>query len=90
MSVSLKYLQDCSAQTGYRVEPLEKVVRLGEMAADVARHPFLGSVLALKGGGVHVLKRSAGFQTRLSGNRLHRTDGVGWPELSSQVAFSEI
>lgn len=50
MSVSLKYLQDCSVQTGYRVDPLEKVVRLGDMAADVARHPFLGSVLALKGG----------------------------------------
>lgn len=35
MSVSLKYLQDCSAQTGYRIDSLEKVVRLGEMAADV-------------------------------------------------------
>lgn len=50
MNVSLEYLQRCAAQTGYRVEPLEKVVRLGGMAADVARHPFLGSVLALKGG----------------------------------------
>jgi len=49
MNVSLEYLQRCAAQTGYRVEPLEKVVRLGGMAADVARHPFLGSVLALKG-----------------------------------------
>jgi hypothetical protein len=50
MSASLKYLERCSAQTGYQVPPLEKVVRLGEMAGDVARHPFLGSVLALKGG----------------------------------------
>jgi len=50
MSVSLEYLQRCSAQTGYLVPPLEKVVRLGGMAEDVARHPFLGSVLALKGG----------------------------------------
>jgi hypothetical protein len=50
MSVSLEYLQRCAAQTGFRVETLEKVVRLGVMAADVARHPFLGSVLALKGG----------------------------------------
>jgi predicted nucleotidyltransferase component of viral defense system len=50
MSVSLEYLQRCSAQTGYTVLALEKVVRLGEMAGDVARHPFLGSVLALKGG----------------------------------------
>ena len=50
MNVSLEYLQRCSAQTGYAVLPLEKVIRLGEMAGDVARHPFLGNVLALKGG----------------------------------------
>ena len=49
MSVSLEYLQRCAAQTGYQVGPLEKVVRLGGMAGDVARHPLLGSVLALKG-----------------------------------------
>ena len=50
MSISLEYLQHCSAQTGYGIGPLEKVVRLGEIAADIARHPFLGKVLALKGG----------------------------------------
>ena len=50
MSVSLEYFQLCSAQTGYAIGPLEKVVRLGEIAADIARHPFLGKVLALKGG----------------------------------------
>jgi len=50
MSVSLEYLTRCSTETGYRVEPLEKVVRLGELAGDIARHPFLGTVLALKGG----------------------------------------
>jgi predicted nucleotidyltransferase component of viral defense system len=50
MSVSIEYLRHCSAETGYRVEPLEKVVRLGELAGDIARHPFLGRVLALKGG----------------------------------------
>jgi predicted nucleotidyltransferase component of viral defense system len=50
MSVSLEYLQLCSAQTGYEIGPLEKVVRLGEIAADILRHPFLGKVLALKGG----------------------------------------
>lgn len=50
MSVSLEYLQLCSAQTGYAIGPLEKVVRLGEIAADITRHPFLGKVLALKGG----------------------------------------
>ena len=41
MSVSLEYLQRCSAQTGYAVLPLEKVIRLGEMAGDVASHSFL-------------------------------------------------
>ena len=52
MTPSLAYLQSCSAQTGYRVGPLEKVVRLGEFAADLFRHPFLGNVLVLKGGTV--------------------------------------
>ena len=50
MNVSLEYLQRCAAQTGYQAGPLEKVIRLGDMAGDVARHPLLGSVLALKGG----------------------------------------
>ena len=36
MSVSLEYLQRCSLQTGYQVPPLEKIVRLGDMAGDVA------------------------------------------------------
>jgi len=50
MNVSLEYLKRCADGTGYRIEPLEKVVRLGEMAADIKRHPRLGAVLALKGG----------------------------------------
>jgi len=50
MSPSLEYLERCSAETGYQVSALEKVVRLGEMAADIARHPLLGEALALKGG----------------------------------------
>lgn len=50
MSVSLEYLQRCSAETGYAVGPLEKVIRLGEMAGEIGRHPLLGRVLALKGG----------------------------------------
>lgn len=50
MSVSFQYLERCSAETGFQVDPLEKVVRLGELAANVARHPFLSKVLALKGG----------------------------------------
>jgi len=51
MNVSLEYLTRCSAQTGYPVSALEKVVRLGEMAADVSRHPFLGSGNRLDGNG---------------------------------------
>jgi len=50
MNVSLAYLERCSAETGYAVSPLEKVVRLGDFAGDITRHPFLSRVLALKGG----------------------------------------
>jgi predicted nucleotidyltransferase component of viral defense system len=50
MNPSREYLQYCSTQTGYQIGPLEKVVRLGEMAEDMARHPFLGKALVLKGG----------------------------------------
>ncbi len=50
MNPSLEYLERCSAETGYKVAALEKVVRLGTIAADIARHPFLGEALALKGG----------------------------------------
>jgi len=50
MKVSLAYLERCSAQTGYTVSPLEKVVRLGDFAGDITRHPYLSHVLALKGG----------------------------------------
>lgn len=64
MNVSLGYLERCSAQTGYPVPPLEKVVRLGEMAGEVARHPFLSNVLALKGG--TALNLCFGLPKRLS------------------------
>jgi predicted nucleotidyltransferase component of viral defense system len=50
MSPSLEYLERCAADTGFQVGALEKVARLGEFASDVARHPFLGAALALKGG----------------------------------------
>jgi predicted nucleotidyltransferase component of viral defense system len=50
MPVSLEYLELCSAKSGYSIGPLEKVVRLGDIAADISRHPFLGKALALKGG----------------------------------------
>jgi len=52
MNPSREYLQHCSIQTGYQIGPIEKVVRLGEMAGDIARHPFLGKALVLKGGTV--------------------------------------
>ncbi len=39
-----------SAESEFPVGPLEKVIRLGEVAASVARHPLLSRVLALKGG----------------------------------------
>ena len=50
MSVSLQYLERCADETGYAVATLEKVTRLGEIAAEIAKHPFLGETLALKGG----------------------------------------
>jgi hypothetical protein len=50
MSISLAFLTRCAAETGFRPETLEKVVRLGEVAEDIARHPWLGTVLVLKGG----------------------------------------
>jgi len=39
-----------SADSGFPPGPLEKVIRLGEVAAAVARHPLLSRALALKGG----------------------------------------
>jgi predicted nucleotidyltransferase component of viral defense system len=50
MSVSLDYLQRCGAESGFQPATLEKVVHLGELAGDIARHPLLGRALALKGG----------------------------------------
>ncbi len=50
MSVSLQYLEHCAAETGYAVATLEKVTRLGEIAAEIARDQLLGTALALKGG----------------------------------------
>lgn len=64
MSVSLEYLERCAAETGYQIGALEKVVRLGEMASDIARHQLLGGALALKGG--TALNLCFGQPTRLS------------------------
>jgi hypothetical protein len=45
MSVSANYLRRCAAETGFPAGTLERVVRLGELAADIARHPRLGEAL---------------------------------------------
>jgi predicted nucleotidyltransferase component of viral defense system len=50
MSISRERLRDAAARTGFRDAALEKVIRLGELLADVFRHPVLGQALALKGG----------------------------------------
>jgi len=50
LPASVEFLGRAAAETGFQVEALEKVIRLGELAADVARHPLLGPALALKGG----------------------------------------
>lgn len=50
MSPSRERLVALAAATRFRAETLEKVIRLGGIAADVARHPLLSRALALKGG----------------------------------------
>ena len=50
MSVDPRTLRDLAQGTGFRPETLEKIIRLGEIAGDVARHPLLSRVLVLKGG----------------------------------------
>ena len=50
MAFSLEYFQRCATDTGFSVSTLEKVSRLGEVAGNIARHPFLRERLLLKGG----------------------------------------
>lgn len=50
MSVSREQVSRCADATGFRRETMEKVLRLGEIVADVGRHPFLSTALILKGG----------------------------------------
>lgn len=64
MKLSVEYLQALAAESGFRPETLEKVIRLGEYAADVGRHPLLSRVLALKGG--TALNLAFGSPARLS------------------------
>jgi predicted nucleotidyltransferase component of viral defense system len=64
MNRSREWFQAVARETGYRADILEKVTRLGEIAAELARHPLLGRVLALKGG--TALNLAFGPPTRLS------------------------
>lgn len=50
MKLTVEQLQTFGAETGFRPDTLEKVIRLGEFVADVDRHPLLSRALALKGG----------------------------------------
>lgn len=62
--VSTEFLARAGLETGFRADVLEKVVRLGQLADDVAKHPFLRGALALKGG--TALNLCWGRPTRLS------------------------
>jgi predicted nucleotidyltransferase component of viral defense system len=64
MNRSRAWFESVARDTGYRVETLEKVTRLGELAAEVGSHPLLGRVLALKGG--TALNLAFGPPSRLS------------------------
>ncbi|MCK4506518.1 MAG: nucleotidyl transferase AbiEii/AbiGii toxin family protein [Candidatus Aegiribacteria sp.] len=39
-----------SAKTGFRINALEKVIRLTDILNDIFKHPFLSDVFVLKGG----------------------------------------
>ena len=64
MNRSRGWFEGVSRETGFRADTLEKVTRLGELAAEVGRHPLLGQVLALKGG--TALNLAFGPPSRLS------------------------
>jgi hypothetical protein len=64
MRVSREFVERCAAATGFDAATLEKVCRLGELAAEIARHPVLREALAMKGG--TPLNLCAGSPTRLS------------------------
>ena len=50
MKLDPERIQALAGETGFRPTAVEKVLRLGTLAADLARHPYLSKVLALKGG----------------------------------------
>lgn len=43
-------MDQLAAESGFSADPLEKVIRMGEVAGLVSRHPLLSRNLALKGG----------------------------------------
>jgi len=74
------------------VSALEKVTRIGEMAANIARDPMLGEVLALKGGTAFVaslkewvMRLARGVLAAMSANVLGRCDCLFTPSLSPAV-----
>jgi predicted nucleotidyltransferase component of viral defense system len=50
MNVDRTTIDRLAAETGFAPGAMEKVIRLGDMLADVQRHPLLSRVLVLKGG----------------------------------------
>ncbi len=50
MKLDPEWIRTLADKTGFRPTVLEKVLRLGSLAADITRHPYLSKVLALKGG----------------------------------------
>lgn len=64
MNLDPELLAASSADTGFSTAALEKVVRLGELAASIDRHPALSPALVLKGGAALNLCSEA--PTRLS------------------------
>lgn len=82
MPVSIEFLERAAGATGFAIGALEKVVRLGELAADVARHPLLGTGLALKGGSA--LNLCWGVPTRLSVDLDYNV--IGHPDRAATLA----
>lgn len=50
MNASRARMADLADATGFRLEAVERVVRLGELLADISVHPLLSDSLILKGG----------------------------------------
>ena len=64
MLPTVRGLLRLSEKTGFRIDTLEKVIRLAELLLDIDQHPVLGDSLVLKGG--TALNLSLGPPRRLS------------------------